>query len=110
MPSKVYAGTLKSDSGPFSQSLSNMAESKFTSIETLAESQIELYPNPANTSFSVTIVEPAVVHVFSLEGQLLISKNIVGNESISLNAIPAGIYIVKIQTNNTIVTRSLIVR
>jgi len=109
LDNKVYTGTLKSDSGPFSQSLSNLAESELTESEALTESTISIYPNPANTCFWLTSKENTTVSLYSMTGQLLLTKNVLVNESISTIAFPAGIYFIKIQTGDSVVTHSLII-
>lgn len=50
-------GIQKSDSGPFSQSLSNMAESELTgsSIIDVIDAEIKTYPNPTDGNFTVSI-------------------------------------------------------
>jgi hypothetical protein len=109
LASPVYTGTLKSDSGPFSQSLSNMAESQLTDTKIDGESTIQLYPNPASERFSLSLKESAHIALYSLTGQLLLNEHVFGNEQISLHAIKAGMYIAKIETAHTVITRILVV-
>jgi len=109
LASPIYTGTLKSDSGPFSQSLSNMAESQLTDTKIDEESTIQLYPNPASESFSLSLKESAHISLYSLTGQLLLNEHIFGNERISLHAIKAGMYIAKIETAHTVITKILVV-
>jgi hypothetical protein len=107
--SPVFTGTLKADSGPFSQSLSNMAESELTEIENVNESSLNVFPNPASNSFLISTIENAIVRLYSLEGQLLLHKSVIGTEPIAINDIPSGLYMVKITTNKTVVTRPLVI-
>jgi len=109
LKSPVFTGTLKSDSGPYSQSLSNLAESELTAITQEEASKIEIYPNPANASFTVSINEPATINIYSNTSQLIFSKSILSNEKISLDGIAVGTYIVKIKTSDAVITRSLVV-
>jgi len=109
LASPVITGTLKSDSGPYSQSLSNLAESELTALTNEEAAKIEIYPNPATTSFSVSINEPATVDIYSITSQLIFSKTISSNENVSLEGIAVGTYIVKIKTNDAVITRSLVV-
>jgi len=107
--SVIIPAYIKEDIGPFSQSLSNMAESQLTSIPTDVVNAIVVYPNPASTYFVVDAQGTAQVQVYTVSGTLVISKHIAGNESIATNGLPAGLYVVKIVTGNEVVTRSLIV-
>lgn len=109
LESPVFTGTLKSDSGPYSQSLSNLAESELTGFDEVDASEIKIYPNPTSTSFAVSVNEPATISIYSVTNQLILSKEISSNENISLDGIAVGSYIVKIKTNDAVITRNLIV-
>lgn len=69
-----------------------------------------IYPNPATTSFTVTTEVPVIVQVFSVNGSLVLSTKILGNEVIPIVNMPAGLYFVKISTGNTFNVQGLVVK
>lgn len=70
---------------------------------------ISLYPNPAKTYFAVNTDDNAQVEVYTINGQLVLNKQITGKENIPISRLSAGLYIVKIKTANTVEIRNLIV-
>jgi 1,4-alpha-glucan branching enzyme len=63
-------------------------------------SEIELYPNPAKNSFSISKTANSI-EIYNLTGQLVKSyKNIEINQSIDIESLQTGIYSVKIIENN----------
>jgi autotransporter-associated beta strand protein len=72
-------------------------------------SEIELYPNPAKNSFSISKTAN-LIEIYNLTGQLVKSyKNIEINQSIAIESLQTGIYSVKItDNNNNISTQKLI--
>ena len=107
LPQSISATSLKSDSGPYSLSLSNLAESELSYVENI-DFLVDIYPNPANSDFSVLVPTFSEVTVVNLLGQIVEYKR--GNGIISFNkVIPAGIYVIKIQSEGNVITRSLII-
>jgi len=70
---------------------------------------ITLYPNPANSSFTIDNSIEANVEVYTTNSQLVLRKHIIGKESIPVKDIPAGVYVVKIIADNAVVTKRLVV-
>jgi hypothetical protein len=76
------------------------------------ENQIKIYPNPANDKLTIeTDLEILSCSIYTINGQCIneISVNAFKN-NIWLNAFPAGIYLVKIQTNQGLVHKKLIIQ
>ena len=78
-------------------------------------SDLSLYPNPTqgqfNISYNDTISGKINVQIFSLSGKL-IKQTVLENEnnSVNLNGILSGIYLVKVSSNESQVTKKLIVK
>lgn len=76
--------------------------------------KVELYPNPASTEFSVTIAEPLVrLELTNVTGRVVLRKqcNLQHSESISLNGIAAGLYLVRVYgRSGEAFTREILVR
>ena len=81
-----------------------------TLIKDISKDTIIIYPNPATSSFKINMDCEALVQVYTLGGELVLSKKISEKEIISSNNIPAGVYIVKIITRESNTTQSLIVK
>lgn len=65
-------------------------------------SQIELYPNPAQTSFVLTN-DVKKLDIYSITGQLIKSANKINAlENINISDLSKGVYLVKIETNESI--------
>jgi len=109
LPNAIDPTQLKSDVGPFSQSMSNLSESQLTGAAKVVNNIIALYPNPAHGSFSITSKETAQVIVYTLNGTVVLSTKVDGKGSIATNGLPVGLYVVKVVTAQQVVTRSLVV-
>jgi len=67
------------------------------SLQTIPQTKICLFPNPAVDSFQVSgIAGTAKLIISNMHCRVFITKDIVSDESICLKALPKGIYIVKI--------------
>ena len=102
---KVFTGKLKSDSGPFSQSISNLAESELNSAEENTE-VITLYPNPASQILNIETEKSAEVGIWSSSGQLIKEFLIEGSTFVSIQDIPSGIYNIQFKTGNSVVNKT----
>lgn len=73
--------------------------------------QLELYPNPSNGSFTLSGFEhTARVKVYSITGQLILEKQVIANQTIHLEGVDKGIYLIKISQGNKQVNRKLIIQ
>ncbi|MGB1039404.1 MAG: T9SS type A sorting domain-containing protein [Flavobacteriales bacterium] len=80
--------------------------------EIKTEAKLNLYPNPASSTFSIAGIDNPnyQVHIYSTQGKLVISKNIIGNEtSINISGIEKGIYFVQIISTDINLSKKLIV-
>ena len=74
--------------------------------------KLTLYPNPAQQSFSIRApVAINSIRLYDIAGKLVrVYNHIEGNDRFSLAGVPAGVYLVKIQTQDNSTTQKLIVR
>lgn len=66
---------------------------------TESKNEIRIFPNPATTSFQLSVLpaQNTLVSIYSISGQVLIQKSMTSaDEKIDISEIPAGIYLVKI--------------
>jgi hypothetical protein len=110
-PIDVSKPKLKSDSGPFSQSLSNLAESKLIIASEQSLSTITISPNPVKTSTIISINSQKTfsITVFDGIGRIVAFESGIGTITLNCSQILSGAYIVRIQSGNDICTKSLIV-
>ncbi len=80
-----------------------------TAVPTLSDKKVYLYPNPMTESFQISGVEgTSTVSVSDLNGKTLFSKQVLGNENISVVKLPKGRYIAKIITAEGTIERKII--
>jgi len=104
-------GILKSDSGPFSQSLSNMAESELTDVTVEKNNTVSVYPNPAHSSIIASGVQNAQISILDLLGKVVVAPQVMTNQNpvkIEIETIPMGMYIVKIVTSDSVHTSQFV--
>jgi len=73
---------------------------------------IRIYPNPANHSFSIGLLEKDIINlsIYSVEGkEVMKENNIQGNQLIDVSTIDKGVYIVRIKLNECITSKPLVI-
>jgi hypothetical protein len=87
-------------------SLESTAEDPAYFVETLAQTQIKIYPNPTTEKVTMEItgwetLQTGEFKLYSLTGQLLQEQPVHSlNTTISLAGLPKGAYILKVQIND----------
>lgn len=72
---------------------------------------LEIYPNPAKERVVVKGKDIKMVQICNQEGCLMIESRLSSdNQTIDLSTIPAGLYIIKIQTSSETIIRKLILK
>ena len=71
---------------------------------------MSIYPNPASESITIQVDQentqiPAMI--YDMAGKLV--KQLVANQQVSIGELPNGLYLVRVQTNNGITTKKLII-
>lgn len=77
-----------------------------------ASGNIVLFPNPTTDQLNIqvgTVVPGAMVQVYSLNGNLLLTRSITAStQTISLQSLATGIYQVEVRNGNTVTTKQII--
>jgi hypothetical protein len=63
-------------------------------IEDKITSKISIYPNPANSHFTIEVSNPTTVQVLNALGQVVITQKVVGTTEINTSMLPSGLYTV----------------
>jgi len=106
----IFAGTY--GSGVWYRPLSEMLGMK----ENISNTHFILYPNPTSNKITITEIDnyskETTVSIFNINGQQSKSVKFTGQDSFDLDfsTLAKGIYLLKIQTDNIIVNRNLIIR
>jgi YD repeat-containing protein len=70
---------------------------------------VELYPNPTSESFCISGFEDnAALRLTDISGKVILAKQVLDNEIITISLLPKGIYIVELITKKGIVEKKLL--
>ncbi|RTZ49951.1 T9SS type A sorting domain-containing protein [Chryseobacterium arthrosphaerae] len=103
-PLSPYATLLKNASG----TAAKMAASDVAG----AAVDVKIYPNPvkAGENLMITSAEEGVYTLFSAEGKVVKSDKFSSRTGIDTSSLPAGVYIIKIETQSTVKSYKVIVK
>jgi len=106
----VPAGCLKTyQQANVWQDFVNIQEMKLSGINDLKILPLSIYPNPVKNGFSVNgLDESGILTLTTLNGSILLSKQVANSDYVSLNEVPGGIYIVRIVTNHALYQQKII--
>ncbi len=79
----------------------NIIEGQLPNALIIARNEsIKVYPNPANGFIEIKGLESSAnVRIYNMQGRELITRNIIPNETVSINSLPQGLYIVKVNSS-----------
>lgn len=83
-----------------------------TGVGTISANKMEIYPNPAHHQFSIASSSsaPIGVDIYDLTGKKLVEKqNVLPNQSVDISSLASGVYLVRLTTNNGIITKKITV-
>ena len=84
--------------------------SDYTEISKIQDNSFAIYPNPASTQITISKAENSQLEIYNSLGQLILSENIeLNNQTIDISAFEKGIYHIKLQLNEKIVSKKLII-
>ncbi|SHE50841.1 T9SS type A sorting domain-containing protein [Chryseobacterium sp. OV279] len=111
----VKRGAPNSPLSPYAALLKNAQMKSGKGIDsdiTEKANDIKVYPNPVKSgeNLNVRSEENGVYTLFSAQGQLIRSDKFSGNTEINTASLPAGIYVVKIETKSTVKSYKIIVK
>ena len=116
LDNKIELSRLKADSGPFSMSLSNMAESKFVDAPiTSLDAEINTYPNPTSgkltvdirtdnaKNFNLELVNALGQKVYESTTGIITEKRV----NVDASALNSGLYLLRIITKEGVEIREI---
>lgn len=79
-------------------------------VEDTESKSIKIYPNPANGSVTVECENMECIQIFSIIGKEKMIQPVSGKTSVNINMsdLPAGLYYIRIRTNEGFVTRKIV--
>ncbi|SDB90306.1 endonuclease [Williamwhitmania taraxaci] len=82
-----------------------------TGVEQTAKDIVTLYPNPATNELAISLANHsgAKVGIYELTGKQVAQKMVASGETIDISALRNGIYMVRIETGNTVITKKITV-
>jgi len=112
LPDSIYTTKVKADSGPFSVSLSNMAESELVGNSLISLDDIQISPNPAKNEFIISFCElNCSGQLLNSLGQIIRKFEIIKgtNQKIEVSELPTGLYQVQLITENTVISKKIVI-
>jgi len=118
LPDSIITTKVKSDSGPYSQSLSNLAESQLTAISiNELNAQLIAYPNPSSGNFSLLIVSKKpgnfIVTINNALGETVFETQtgLTAEKLVDIQAsgLANGLYILKVEAQGTIISKQIMI-
>ncbi|MBU1008734.1 MAG: T9SS type A sorting domain-containing protein [Bacteroidetes bacterium] len=83
----------------------------FEDINTFADNNLNIYPNPATEKFWVNTTQPAVLRIFEMKGRLVLETRVEnGHPGVDVSTLNKGVYVVEIQSNGARKTVKLVVK
>ena len=98
---------MKSDSGPFSQSMSNLAESELENAPENNLQSLNISPNPSKGDISILIPEKGIITIYNSLG-VVIETIPVEKGIFTTQIMNSGIYLVVLNTNTTFSSQVII--
>ena len=79
-----------------------------TGITEIESADIKIYPNPVKDELRIESGELIIekMEIFDITGKAIV--NLKSANVINVSALPSGVYFVKIETNNSIVTKKFV--
>lgn len=103
---EIRLSKLKTDSGPFSHSISNIAEIELTNIseESLG---LVMFPVPVLDQLNINLkhADECTIEIYSQSSQLNITQTIIQKGTIDMSGLVAGIYTVRIITEQGVISK-----
>jgi hypothetical protein len=80
-----------------------------TAVPTINNTILNVYPNPTTESFQISGIDgAALITIKDLNGKNLLTKQIKGNENISVSSLSIGIYMLEIKTNEGSILKKIV--
>jgi len=95
---------------PLYYCLDNLQYSNIVSVENTENNNINIYPNPANSTVNISNVHNRNITINDISGKTVYAKNnCYENEQLNISDFKSGIYFVRIEENNQVFTKKLII-
>jgi hypothetical protein len=80
-----------------------------TATNEISQEELSIYPNPVNNQLFISgLDQPATVQIYSMNGTLVISENVDGQNAVPIGKLEDGVYMVKITSGNRSWTKKIL--
>jgi len=79
------------------------SEFEISGIESVNYHKVSVFPNPASDKLKISSeisLKNAIVNIYSISGKLIYNSTLADNSIININDLPAGVYIIKINSES----------
>lgn len=77
-------------------------------LNTISDMELKLYPNPATETINLELDRSANVRLTSLNGEVIMMREDVVSERFDISALPAGIYLLQIETAEGMLVKQIV--
>jgi len=74
-------------------------------VNEVKTNKLNVYPNPCTTSFNVNVEKESTIEVYSITGSLVLKTIVNNNESVDVNSLTSGSYIVKVDNDTKVLVK-----
>ena len=108
----VFIANLREGDGKRGKQMySNVGANEIVGLPEENHDRISIYPNPAQYQITVSDIEEGTITIINSLGQQVLSQEIVGKTTISVNGLSSGIYVAKVITPEGVAyTREFVVK
>ena len=79
-------------------------------VNDISDTNVSIYPNPSNGIFQLSGISEGVVEVLDITGKTVLKQVISGQTNIDLTAFQAGIYFVKVNSENKVLVKKVVLK
>nr|MDA3867593.1 T9SS type A sorting domain-containing protein [Salinivirgaceae bacterium] len=83
---------------------------EMTGATMLTKAQLQVYPNPSNGVFKVTVDGVYTIQVVNNVGQVVYEETIDTNSTVDLSDLSSGMYVVSVRNNTKTATQTIIIQ
>ena len=86
-------------------------ENTFVSLEEdiKEDHYINIYPNPTNSTLNIKLEQSGTIEIYDVNGRIILQSSVLANQVFTINHLSPGVYFAKVNLNQKIITKKIIV-